>query len=337
MKPFEELTRRGKARRLREVALHALDQYDLEVTDVRLLGMYTNALFRVRAADGRGVDASYVLRVCAPGWRTLTDLRSEAMWLQALDRDTDIGAPAPVDEETATKAAEHVQKGSSMVWAGDLVNAEVELKAALELDPGNVEAHRFYGLFHTWKGDKGKARSEFRKALRLAPGDVSLVVHASWPDMLGDNYDNAIEQLEKAIAMDPKFKLAYYNLGMCCLYNGIFYGRVDQYEKALQALDTANTIEGGPPPFVVDNIIVQVHAARGDDKPAMDYMSEFGPNATIYAILGDFDKAIGLLEKAYEENPRLMALIYEPPLRLLENEPRFQELERKAIEARGWN
>ena len=110
-----------------------------------------------------------------------------------------------------------------MVWAGDLVNAEVELKAALELDPGNVEAHRFYGLFHTWKGDKGKARSEFRKALRLAPDDVSLVVHASWPDMLGDNYDNAIEQLEKAIAMDPKFKLAYYNLGMCCLYLNVLY------------------------------------------------------------------------------------------------------------------
>jgi len=95
VKPFEELTRRGRAGRLRGVARRALEQYDLDVTDVRLLGMYTNTLFRVRT-DSRGADASYVLRVSTPGWRTLTDLRSEAMWLQALDRDTDIGAPAPV-------------------------------------------------------------------------------------------------------------------------------------------------------------------------------------------------------------------------------------------------
>ena len=92
MRPFEELTTRGKARRLRQVALAALAQYPLTPTRVSLVGMYTNALFRARVADG----ASYVVRVCAPGWRTDTDLRSEALWLAALDRDTDIGAPRPM-------------------------------------------------------------------------------------------------------------------------------------------------------------------------------------------------------------------------------------------------
>jgi len=38
---------------------------------------------------------SYVVRICTPGWRTDTDLLSGMMWLQALDRDTDIGAPQP--------------------------------------------------------------------------------------------------------------------------------------------------------------------------------------------------------------------------------------------------
>jgi Ser/Thr protein kinase RdoA (MazF antagonist) len=92
MKPFEALTPRGQARRLRALAFNALAQYDLEVLGLRLLGRYTNTLFRVRAGDG----AAYVLRVCTPGWRTETDLRSEAMWLQALHHDTDIGAPVLV-------------------------------------------------------------------------------------------------------------------------------------------------------------------------------------------------------------------------------------------------
>jgi Ser/Thr protein kinase RdoA (MazF antagonist) len=92
MKPFAELTTRGQARRLRRLALNALGQYDLDCADVRLLGVYTNTLFRVRTTRG----PSYVLRVCTAGWRTATDLRSEAMWLQALHRDTDIGAPVPM-------------------------------------------------------------------------------------------------------------------------------------------------------------------------------------------------------------------------------------------------
>jgi Ser/Thr protein kinase RdoA (MazF antagonist) len=92
MQAFEQLTRRGQARRLRKLAMRALEQYPLDVIDMRLVGTFTNTLFRVRAAEG----TSYVLRVCTPGWRTETDLRSEAMWLAALARETDIGAPVPL-------------------------------------------------------------------------------------------------------------------------------------------------------------------------------------------------------------------------------------------------
>jgi len=92
MKPFHQLTRRGKVRRLRGLAINALQQYALEVAEVRLVGVYTNTLYRVRTIDRR----AYLLRVCTPGWRTLTDLQSEAMWLQSLHRDTDIGAPVPL-------------------------------------------------------------------------------------------------------------------------------------------------------------------------------------------------------------------------------------------------
>jgi len=92
MKAYESQTSRSKARRLRELAIHALDQYRLEVVDIQLVGMFTNTLFRLRLAPGE----TYILRICRPGWRTDTDLRSEAMWLQALNRDTDIGVPQPL-------------------------------------------------------------------------------------------------------------------------------------------------------------------------------------------------------------------------------------------------
>ncbi len=92
MVAFEQLTRRGQARRLKTLALHALEHYPLDVVDLRLVGTFTNTLFRVRTVGGQ----SYVIRVCTPGWRTETDLRSEAMWLEALGREADIGAPVPL-------------------------------------------------------------------------------------------------------------------------------------------------------------------------------------------------------------------------------------------------
>lgn len=91
LKPYESLTDRGKARRLRKLALTALEQYKFDVADLTLIGVHTNTLFRVRTTHG----SSYIIRICTPGWRTDIDLRSEVMWLQALERDTDIGVPQP--------------------------------------------------------------------------------------------------------------------------------------------------------------------------------------------------------------------------------------------------
>ncbi len=92
MKPYTDLTARQKARRLHRLAIQALEAYDLKISRVSLLGRFTNTLFRVRTRE----SGRYVVRVCTPGWRTDTDLNSEVLWLEALDRDTDLGAPVPL-------------------------------------------------------------------------------------------------------------------------------------------------------------------------------------------------------------------------------------------------
>lgn len=51
MQSFESLTRQGKTRRLRALAIKALEQYEFEAADVRLVGAYTNTLFRVCTAS----------------------------------------------------------------------------------------------------------------------------------------------------------------------------------------------------------------------------------------------------------------------------------------------
>ena len=51
MKDFYALTTRGRALRLRRMALAALERYDLDVRRVRLLTNSTNGIFRVDTAE----------------------------------------------------------------------------------------------------------------------------------------------------------------------------------------------------------------------------------------------------------------------------------------------
>jgi Ser/Thr protein kinase RdoA (MazF antagonist) len=91
MKQYEQLTYHGKVRRLRQVAFNALDCYDLRVQRLSLAGWYTNVMFRVDSSDGK----RSMLRLCAPGWRTENDLRSEVAWLNSLALEPHIHAPQP--------------------------------------------------------------------------------------------------------------------------------------------------------------------------------------------------------------------------------------------------
>ena len=89
MKKFNELTNRGKLVRLRKMAEKALVKYGLEDSRLIYHCFDTNLLYRVISPQGQ----SYILRLASPGWRSRANLDSEALWLQALVRDTDIPVP----------------------------------------------------------------------------------------------------------------------------------------------------------------------------------------------------------------------------------------------------
>ena len=94
MRPFDDLTDGGRHRRLRALALDALNAYDLEVARLRFLGRHSNTLFDLRTID----DGRYIVRVGigGPVGHPATQVRSEVAWLEALARDTSIVVPTPV-------------------------------------------------------------------------------------------------------------------------------------------------------------------------------------------------------------------------------------------------
>lgn len=89
LKPYDQLTFRGKLRRVRALAELGVTHYPLNNPQLTYHGFETNLLYRVH--DGTG--ARFMLRLACPGWRSYEDLLSEALWLRALAQDTDIPVP----------------------------------------------------------------------------------------------------------------------------------------------------------------------------------------------------------------------------------------------------
>jgi Ser/Thr protein kinase RdoA (MazF antagonist) len=90
--PYVQLTDAGKLRRLRQIAIAAVAQYDLPAPRIDYFGWATNLMYKVTTQTGQ----RFMLRIASPGWRTLDDLRSEALWVNALARDTRIPVPSVV-------------------------------------------------------------------------------------------------------------------------------------------------------------------------------------------------------------------------------------------------
>lgn len=92
MKSFDTLTRLGKIRRLRKIALKALEAYDLQIAWLKFMTIETNTMFKLQTEDGQIL----VLRIYSDEETTLNENRAEMFWLDALMRDTDIPVTEPV-------------------------------------------------------------------------------------------------------------------------------------------------------------------------------------------------------------------------------------------------
>lgn len=88
---YDSMSRRGQVGRLRALARRALRDFGIDARSLAVLRHEHNTTFRVDADGG-----PYVLRINRPGVHSAATIASEAAWLTALRRDTDLGVPEPV-------------------------------------------------------------------------------------------------------------------------------------------------------------------------------------------------------------------------------------------------
>jgi len=212
-------------------------------------------------------------------------------------------------------------------WAG----AESDLKEAIRLQPDHVRALEYYSWFLVCLGRNSEALEKTKRAQQVDP--LSAEAHA-WGGLVSyyaRQYDEAIEQEQKAIGIDPSYWFAYYFLGWMYLQKG-------QTGEAIVELKKAAELSGFPQALAP---LAYAHAKAGHRAEALKILAELkawskpgivAPYdlATVYFGLGDREQGFTWLEKALEaRNWWVFFIKVEPWMDPLRSDPRFQDLLRR--------
>ncbi len=208
-------------------------------------------------------------------------------------------------------------------WAG----AEKEFKIALQLDPGRGYTHQGYAFLLSNLGRHEEALNEIKTASDLDPLAPRITANVGNILYRARKYDQALEELRKAIDLFPEHTQNYE-------YEVRVYAARGSYEEAVASLQRFKEITGRD--YV--HMAAYVYAKWGKREEAekslnklierseKTYVSSSGL-AKNFGILGDFDRAFSLLEKAYSERDvGLQLLKVDPRFDPLRSDPRFRAL-----------
>ena len=94
-----------------------------------------------------------------------------------------------------------------------------------------------------WMTSKNYARAAeyFQKRFQVDTTAIGALINYAQCMMQDEKYDSAITALRKAIALNPKYPVAYSNLGFCYFQMKEFDAGRKEYELAIKVIDTAET------------------------------------------------------------------------------------------------
>jgi len=211
-------------------------------------------------------------------------------------------------------------------WA----ESEREYGKAFQLDPNVSYIHLTHGVsYFAPLGKRDEAVAELKRAVELEP--LSLITNAIFglSYLYAGQNDKALEQGKKTYDLDPNFRFGRQYLGNTLIVLGRYD---DAIAVAGEGLKTS--------PLSQEDLVIAglAYAKLGRRREAEQYLDRFKElaktryvrtvfTASIYAALGDKDKAFAELEKSFENKDCFLPRIkLDPFMNPLRDDPRFKDL-----------
>jgi len=210
-------------------------------------------------------------------------------------------------------------------WRG----AENAYSHAIALNPSQENAHRGYGTLLVALARREEAVRESERACELDPLCLVVSSTAAWVRYLAGDYQAAMDHCRRTIDLDPQHLLARRIMAAAALQSG-------RTSDAIEVLDAAHTASQGDP--VVTAWLAHAKAVTGDRAGATDLLArlrrldrkQYLPPyhlALVHVGLGDIDSAFASLQTATVDcDPALPNVAVEPRFAPLRSDPRYARL-----------
>ena len=223
---------------------------------------------------------------------------------------------------------------AALLWLHDWQweEAQREFRRSLDLSPIYPTANHWYAEFVMTMGRHGEVMTRMKKSQKLDPLSLIINVAVGWALYFARRYDEAAEQLRRTVELDPNYPVTYWILGLVLRKTACYEPAVSEGEKGVK-------LSGGSP--MMRAALAHSLGCAGRAKEAGQILDDLTRQATqkyvapyflagVHVGLGENDRALEYLEKAYEEHSNwLIYLHIDPSMDGLRDEPRFRDLLRR--------
>ena len=214
----------------------------------------------------------------------------------------------------------------------DWIDAERELRKAIQLKPSNQVAHRWYAYSLSAMGRHDEAYAEIERARQITPQSAVIATAVSNVLFLAGKFDEAIVQCRKALELDPGAVAAHTVLRWAYELKGM-------HNEALAAFEQERSFAGDTPTTHAKRAHVLAAIGKREEAQAIldEIIAKRSQNwvtayeiAIIYTLLDDFDNAFRWLAQAEREHAVGFTFVrVDPHLAKLRSDPRFVDLLRE--------
>jgi TolB-like protein/tetratricopeptide (TPR) repeat protein len=288
---------------------------------------WTNAIHYFEQA--LQIDPNFALAYCGLadtyGWAGGQIMAGKEAWAKEMELAQRAVALDP------NLAEAHLSMGTALFSVLGPYASEKELDRAVELNPNLPLIYDQYGWTFSEMGRFNEAIAAEKKALELDPLSTFLNTDLAFFLYWARRYEEATAQIRKTLELDPNNAFAHSILGWCLIGKGSKAEARTEFQKAttlddlpwyVSSLGYACAVSG-------DRAKAEQILRDLEDLSKQRYVSPAN-RASVYLGLGENEKALDWLEKAYEDRDPIFWWINGDQLYdSVRNEPRFQALVQK--------
>lgn len=246
--------------------------------------------------------------------------KAEAAALKALELDENMAE--------AHAALGYVRLHFDWDWPG----AETEFRRALELNPGDANAHHWYSHYLLAMGRADDAFQAAKRALELDPLNQGVNAHLAHHLIHVEHYDDAIARMKVALELNANSARTHALMGRALEGKRLFESAKAEFQRALRLAGDDRQLEAG---------LAHVYATEGNLDQARKLLKQLETEssqsfvspyalASVHVALGEYDLAFKYLSRAYDmRQEELIYLKTDPDLKILRSDPRFNALVRR--------